>query len=111
MAPDPACSGRTVFHRALHRIRGVKRPHETISRGESRGLLARGGQRLPDVVLRSSGGVAVPDRQGESVRAVPHRAVPARALVDEGAQRADPGGEAVSYTHLRAHETDSYLVC
>ena len=22
-----------------------------------------------------------------------------------------PNGEAVSYTHLRAHETDSYLVC
>src|SRR5664279_4866685 len=26
-------------------------------------------------------------------------------------ERADNGHEAVSYTHLRAHETDSYLVC
>src|SRR5680860_823907 len=24
---------------------------------------------------------------------------------------AERGGDAVSYTHLRAHETDSYLVC
>src|SRR5664279_1991462 len=32
------------------------------SRGERRGFPARGGQRLPDVVLRGSGGVAVPDR-------------------------------------------------
>src|SRR5664279_1098460 len=34
----------------------------------------------------------------------------AGALIGLGAEGAD-GAEAVSYTHLRAHETDSYLVC
>src|SRR5664280_1463321 len=60
------------------------------SRGERRGLPARGGQRLPDVVLRGSGGVAVPDREGKGGRPVPHRPVPARALSGRGARRADP---------------------
>ena len=26
-------------------------------------------------------------------------------------QKTEPGAKTVSYTHLRAHETDSYLVC
>src|SRR5664280_1998621 len=59
------------------------------SRGERRGLPARGGQRLPDVVLRVPGGVAVPDREGKGGRPVPHRPVPARALSGQGARRAD----------------------
>src|SRR5664280_1669553 len=59
------------------------------SRGERRGLPARGGQRLPDVVLRGPGGVAVPDREGKGGRPVPHRPVPARALSGQGARRAD----------------------
>src|ERR1017187_7599647 len=44
-------------------------------RGERRRLPTCGGQRLPDVVLRGSGRVAVPDREGKGGRPVPHRPV------------------------------------
>jgi len=52
---------------------------------------ARGGQRLPDVVLRRTGRVAVPDRQGQGGHPVSHRPVPAGAPSGQGAHRADPG--------------------
>jgi hypothetical protein len=57
---------------------------------ERRRLPARRGERLPDVILRGPGWIAVPDRQGQGGRAIPHRPVPARAAPGEGAQRPGP---------------------
>jgi DNA invertase Pin-like site-specific DNA recombinase len=60
------------------------------SAGERRRFSARGSQRLPDVVLRRPGRVAVPGRPGQGGCPVPHRPVPARAPPGEGTRRPGP---------------------
>ena len=60
------------------------------SAGERRRLAARGGERLPDVLLRRAGRVAVPDRPGPGGRPVPYRPLPARAPSCQSPQRPGP---------------------
>src|SRR5665647_1757564 len=68
------------------------------------------------VAGRSHLAAARPDRSQRQadvrvLRAVPRR--PDAAVADHPCRGGTdyPGSGAVSYTHLRAHETDSYLVC
>jgi DNA invertase Pin-like site-specific DNA recombinase len=53
-------------------------------------LPARGGERLPDVILHGPGRVTLPDQPGQGGRPVPHRPVPARAPSRQGPQRPGP---------------------
>jgi len=67
-----------VFHGLFHTAGRMTHPMKR-SAGERWRFPSRGGQRLPDVVLRGPGRVAVPHRQGPGSRPVPYGAVPAGA--------------------------------
>ena len=60
------------------------------------------------VVLIASTGVIEEMALGRAAKSGPIRAFGKCTEIRTGNKRT---GEAVSYTHLRAHETDSYLVC
>src|SRR5664279_2114995 len=83
--------------------------------GDRRARRSCGMARPADRVGREPGrcGVAPPAGQAgrESPPSQQPSPLPPLAVRWSPGRRAAPGSTAVSYTHLRAHETDSYLVC
>src|SRR5664279_2304473 len=106
-------------------VRGLGGSDQLVGQHELAELVAVGG------TGRSHREVAEPVRFGVGVGVEDAFAVPARPVAGAaqlvgvrlmhdvrpavrrpaGVRRRWPTGEPVSYTHLRAHETDSYLVC
>src|SRR5680860_1569118 len=86
-----------------HVLQGSQKRQLTVDRGEiDRGT--RPGAAGTELLLHS-GPIELPARTARGYIDV----CPCPALIAE--RDLDPGRRAVSYTHLRAHETDSYLVC